>query len=162
MNIYSSRLVHLITYLARKVRGALALYRFRSLFKDVHRSSRCALSTEIKYPDKISIGHSVGIGPECTLGGFAGIVIGNNVRISKGVVIESAGLDLCRPLPYRHIGKPIYIKDGAWLGAGCKVLAGVTVGEYAVVGAGAVVTKDIPAYQIVAGQGLRVIGSNDK
>lgn len=46
---------------------------------------------------------------------------------------------------------PIHIKEGAWIGSRAIVLAGVTVGKHAVVGAGSVVTKDIPDYQVWAG-----------
>ena len=160
MSFYSTNLVLFISFLMRKVRGALALYRFRSLINDVPKNSRCALSTEIKYPEKIVMGHSVGIGADCTLGGFSGIVIEDYVRMSKGVVIESAGLELSGTLPYKHKGKPIIIRKGVWLGARSTVLAGVTIGEYAVIGAGVVVAKDVPPYKIIVGQSFRELGSN--
>ena len=51
----------------------------------------------------------------------------------------------------------ITINNDAWLGAGVIVLQGVTIGEYAIVGAGAVVTKDIPPYSIAVGNPARVI-----
>jgi maltose O-acetyltransferase len=160
MTLYSTRLVLLISYLIRKFKGALALYRLRSLIKGVGNQSRCALDTEIKYPEKINIGEFVGIGAGCTLGGFSGIVIEDYVRMSKGVVIESAGLELSDTLPYKHKGKPILIRKGVWLGARSMVLAGVTIGEYAVIGAGVVVAKDVPPYKIIVGQSFREIGSN--
>jgi len=55
------------------------------------------------------------------------------------------------------IKKPITIKEGAWLATGCIILGGVTVGEHAVVGAGAVVTKDVPPYTLVGGVPAKVI-----
>ena len=45
--------------------------------------------------------------------------------------------------------KPIRIQKGAWIGANAVILAGVSVGKYAIVGAGAVVTKDVPDYAVV-------------
>gem|GEM_PF-1207710 len=54
--------------------------------------------------------------------------------------------------------KPVTIKDGCWLGEGCVVLKGVTINERAVVGANAVVTKDVPAEAIVGGVPAKVIG----
>ena len=54
------------------------------------------------------------------------------------------------------------INNDAWLGAGVIVLQGVTIGEYAIVGAGAVVTKDIPPYSIAVGNPARVIKTINK
>jgi acetyltransferase-like isoleucine patch superfamily enzyme len=56
-----------------------------------------------------------------------------------------------------HAGAPIILEDGAWIGAGAIILPGVTVGTRAVVGAGSVVVKDVPAGSIVAGNPARVL-----
>jgi acetyltransferase-like isoleucine patch superfamily enzyme len=56
------------------------------------------------------------------------------------------------------VSEPVVIEDGAWLGEGCRILKGVTVGKRAVVGANAVVTKDVPPYTIVGGVPARPIG----
>jgi len=53
---------------------------------------------------------------------------------------------------------PITVKDDAWIGAGVVVLPGVTIGQCALVGAGAVVTRDVPDYAVVAGVPARVVG----
>lgn len=53
--------------------------------------------------------------------------------------------------------KPIRIQKGAWIGANAVILAGVSVGKYAIVGAGAVVTKDVPDYAVVVGNPAKVI-----
>ncbi|GGG33574.1 DapH/DapD/GlmU-related protein [Hymenobacter glacieicola] len=55
------------------------------------------------------------------------------------------------------ISRPIILKRGAWIGANVTVMPGVTIGENAIVGAGAVVTKDVPANSIVAGVPARVV-----
>jgi acetyltransferase-like isoleucine patch superfamily enzyme len=65
------------------------------------------------------------------------------------------------PSPLRNIypkkSLPIHIKKGAWIGAGSIILHGVTIGEYSVVAAGAVVTKNVPPYTVVAGVPARVV-----
>lgn len=113
-------------------------------------------SVEVKYPNEIQVGTSVVIGPNVTLGGKGGIKLGDYVRISKGVLIETAGLDLKSPLPYKHKAKPINISKGVWIGANSIILGGVSIGEYAIVGAGSVITKDIEKNAIVVGNGKKV------
>jgi len=116
----------------------------------------CHWSVELKYPERIRFGRRVVIGPRCTLGASAPIVLGDHVRLSKGVVIETAGLDFTGVPPYRHRAAPITVGDGVWVGTGAIVLGGVTIGRNAVVGAGAVVSRDIPEGSIVVGAGVRV------
>ena len=115
----------------------------------------CHWSVELKYPERIRFGRRVVIGPRCTLGASAPIVLGDHVHLSKGVVIETAGLDFTPAPPYRHCARPITIADGVWLGAGAIVLGGVTIGRNAVIGAGAVVSRDVPANAIVVGASVR-------
>lgn len=124
--------------------------RIRSLFPQAKDLS-FALSTQFKYIENISIGDHVMIGPHTTIGAHSSVVLEDYVRISQGVMIETASLDLSQPLPYPHVSKPITLKRGVWVGAGALVLGGVTIGEYAVIGAGAVVTKDVPPHTILVG-----------
>ncbi|MFH1722257.1 MAG: acyltransferase [Candidatus Altiarchaeota archaeon] len=55
--------------------------------------------------------------------------------------------------------EPVVIGKGVWMGVNCIVLSGVTVGEYCIVGAGSVVTKNVPPYTVVAGNPAKKIGS---
>ena len=115
-------------------------------------------STTIKYPDRIEMGHDVWLGSDVSLGAYAGLTLGDQVRISHGVFIETAGLDLASPLPYNHKGRSISLARGVWVGANAIILDGVAIGEQAVVAAGAIVTRDVPANAIVAGVPAQVIG----
>lgn len=87
------------------------------------------------------------------------LVIEDQVAISHRVTLV-LGLDP-RPSPLSKIYTPkqlsICIKQGAWIGVGAIILQGVTVGEFSIVAAGAVVTKDVPPYTIVGGVPARVI-----
>jgi maltose O-acetyltransferase len=118
----------------------------------------CHWTAELKYPERIRFGRQVVIGPRCTLGASAPIVLGDHVRLSKGVVIETAGLDFRAAPPYRHRAKPISIGHGVWLGAGAIVLGGVSIGDHAVIGAGTVVTRDVPEHAIVVGAATQLRG----
>lgn len=105
-------------------------------------------SVEIKYKENVKVGKGVIIGAMTTIGAHSPIVIGNHVRISKGVSIETASLDIRGELPYKHLSKPIVIGDGVWLGMNCMILGGVTIGSNSVIGAGAVISKNIPPNSI--------------
>lgn len=113
--------------------------------------SVCHYTVEIKYGENIFVGNNVAIGPNSSLGAMSKITIGNNVTLSRGVIVETAGLDFSKPPPYKHHSKPITIKDGVWIGANAIILAGITIHEKAIIGAGAVITKDIPAGAIIVG-----------
>lgn len=114
-----------------------------------------SLTTKFKHRENVVIGNHVRIGPYVTIGAHSPVVLEDHVRISEGVLIETAGLDLSQPLPYPHVSRPITLKRGAWIGAGATVLGGVTIGEQAIIGAGAVVTKDVPPNAIIVGSAPR-------
>jgi maltose O-acetyltransferase len=142
----------------RKGQSLLAIIRTRLIFDNPGRGTRVPLSVEVKYPERIQLGSHVMIGPQCTFGALSPIRIGDRVRFSKGVTVETAGLDFSGGVPpYPHNSKPITIERGAWIGARSLILGGVTIGEYAVIGAGSVVTKDVPAHAVAVGNPARVV-----
>jgi acetyltransferase-like isoleucine patch superfamily enzyme len=105
---------------------------------------------EIRSPRKLTIGANTCIGHRATLDARGGLTIGNNVNFSSEVMIWTAQHDYRDPL-FGTDFKPVIIGETAWLGPRCIILPGVTIGEGAVVAAGAVVTKDIDAYTVVGG-----------
>lgn len=126
--------------------------RFSSLVRDRGIGCICHWTTDLKYPENLSLGDNVIIGINASLGAHSPIHIGHNVRISRDVHIETAGLDfLSNPPPYRHKSKPITIEDGVWLGTRCTVLGGVRIGAHSIVAAGSIVTRDVPPRTLVAG-----------
>lgn len=114
-------------------------------------------SVQFKYPENISLSGPVMMSAGCVLGAKAPIALGSQVRLSQGVHIETASLDLNSGLPYKHVAKPISIGDGVWIGAHSIVLGGVTIGANAVIGAGVVVSRSVPPGAIVVGMGVREI-----
>ena len=119
------------------------------------------------------IGRDVVLGQNCFVA--SGVVIGdgcriqNNVSLYTGVVLEDGVF--CGPsvvftnvrtpragVNRRGSFEPTLVKRGASLGANCTVVCGCVVGEYALVGAGAVVSRDVPPHRLVVGVPARVTG----
>src|SRR5579862_2324492 len=92
---------------------------------------------------KVSIGKGSVINHGCLLYTTGGLVIGENVSISSGAWLVTGTHDMNDPL-FPDSYKPIIIGHHAWIGVRATILAGVTIGEGAVVMAGAVVARDVP------------------
>ena len=96
------------------------------------------------------------------------VAVGPNVQFitaNHPIRIEDRTIerpDQFPPFSFVVEAKPIRVCKGAWIGAGAIILPGVTIGEAAVVGAGSVVTKDVPARMVAAGNPARVIKSVDE
>lgn len=119
---------------------------------------RCRLYRSVRYhaPWSFQIGDFVCIGPNVEIYNKASVIIGNNVVISQGSYLCTASHDISSPT-MMLITKPIVIGDNVWIGAKANILPGVTIGEGAVVGACAVVAKDVPAWSVVIGNPAKVI-----
>ena len=105
----------------------------------------------------IKIGKRVFINAGCQFQDQGGIEIGDDVLIGPQTIIATLNHD---PNPEKRGGmipKPVRICDKVWLGARGTICPGVTIGEGAIVGAGAVVTKNVPARTVVAGVPAKVI-----
>jgi len=99
----------------------------------------------------ITFGKNVFLNSGCKFQDQGGITIGDNCLIGHNAVLATANHAL-EPAKNRKLNyAPIKIYDNVWLGANVTVLQGVTIGEWAVVAAGAVVTKDVEPYTIVGG-----------
>lgn len=147
--------VRLAMYLIDGLSRAASVLRTAALFRDAEELPACHWSVTIKFAENIKLGRGVVIGPKCTLGGSGGIILGDDVRLSEGVMIESAGLDFTAAPPYPHTFRLIVVEEAVWIGARAVVLAGVTIGARCVVGAGAVVSRSVPADTIVSGMGVK-------
>src|SRR4029077_21245532 len=114
-----------------------------------------------------NIGQNVVISPDVSIG--SNVKIQNNVSIYTGCVLEDDVF--CGPSmvftnvlnPRSHVSRrdgyrPTLVKRGASLGANSTILCGHTIGRYAFIGAGAVVTRDVPDYALVVGNPARIAG----
>ena len=93
----------------------------------------------------------------CTFFGRGGIAIGNEVFIGPKVNLITINHDVNPENSSATYGRPIVIEDKVWIGINSTILPGVKIGYGAIVGAGSVVTKDVPAMTIVAGNPARII-----
>ena len=107
----------------------------------------------------VTIGDHTRIGIHCTV--IGPVSIGNNVNLAQGITVTALNHnfeDVTRRIDEQGIStKPVVIGDDVWIGANAVILPGVTIGRHVVVAAGAVVTKDVPDYCVVAGVPARVI-----
>lgn len=106
--------------------------------------------------NKVAIGKGTVINHGCFLYTTGGLIIGENVSISAGTWLITGTHDMNDPL-FPDSYSPIVIGNHAWIGIRATILGGVTIGEGAVVMAGAVVTRDVPPFAVVGGVPARVI-----
>lgn len=125
------------------------------IFPTMGQGSRVGTPLTAVRPHKVRIGRNVVVMPGCLMMSAGGITIEDGAMIAANVQLISNNHDLYE----RQVitCKPVHIGRNAWVGAGATILPGVTVGENAVVGAGSVVTKDVEADTIVAGNPARFI-----
>lgn len=115
------------------------------------------------------LGQNVNVGNNVTIGNY--VKIQNNVSVYEGVSLED--YVFCGPSmvftnikdprsKYPQVGSKYYIKtlvkEGASLGANSTIVCGITIGRYAFIGAGAVVTKDVPDFALVVGNPAKIVG----
>ena len=120
-------------------------------------------STEIRLPFWTDFGRNLHIGKNVFINSgsmftdMGGIYLGDNVLIGPNVTIASVNHRI-DPGQRRHLDlKSVYIHDNAWIGSNVTVTPGVVIGENSIVGAGAVVTKNVPANTIVGGVPAQII-----
>ena len=121
--------------------------------------------------ENCSLGQNVNIGPNVKIGN--GVRIQNNVSVYEGVEIED-NVFLGPSCVFTNVLMPradksvhgkyerTLVREGASLGANCTIVCGHTIGRRALVAAGAVVTKNVPDYAIVAGVPARIIGKTEE
>ena len=129
---------------------------------------KCELSQGVTlkaYGGEIKLGSNTFLGEYVVIYGHGGVEIGENTLIAMHTCIVSSNHTipskntLIRSQP--DILLPVKIGNDVWLGAGVKVLGGVTIGDGCIVGAGAVVSKSLAPYSIAVGVPAKVIGSRN-
>jgi len=127
----------------------------------VHVCAGARIGSGVSLGQNVFVGNQVVIGDRCK--------IQNNVSVYDNVTLEEGVF--CGPsMVFTNVYNPrslverkneyrdTFVKKGATLGANCTIVCGVTIGAFAFVGAGAVVTRDVPAYALMVGSPARQIG----
>lgn len=153
----------------RRRRGKVGLAVRYALLKTLAKSVGENVSVHedvfIRNPQNLSLGDNVSIHPMCYIEALGGLSVGNDVSIAHGTTIMTTdhnykGTDV----PIKDQGiieKSVKIEDNVWIGAKATILGGNTVETGSIVAAGAVVTKNVPAYSIVGGVPARIIGARE-
>lgn len=131
-----------------------SLYRLAGV--RLHPTSSIHWRAEFYAPESIEIGPHCTIGDSAFMDGRSGLTIGACVNLGSHVSIYTRQHDVDDP-DFAEVGAPVRIEDHAWVSSHSIILPGVTVGEGAVVAAGAVVTKSVPPYTLVGGNPARYI-----
>jgi len=131
------------------------VYRFWGI--KIGNGSTIHMHASFYYPSNISIGEDTIIGEKVVLDGRDKLVIGNHVDIASEVMIYNAQHDI-NDDKFKAVTAPVVIEDYVFVGPRVIILSGVTIHKGAVVGAGAVVTKDVPEFIIVGGVPAKEIG----
>ena len=111
------------------------------------------------YGSHIHVGKNFFANYNCTIIDVAKVIIGDNCQMAPNVAIYTAGHPVhpdTRNTAYEY-GKEVRIGDNVWIGGNTVICPGVTIGDCCVIGAGSVVTKDIPSWTIAAGNPCRAI-----
>lgn len=105
---------------------------------------------KVRMPKRLAIGEGCSIGPGVLLDSRNGISIGKSVTLAYESILWTMHHDYEDPM-FGVKGGPIKVEDYVWICSRAIILPGVTIGEGAVIGSGAIITKDVPPYAIMGG-----------
>ena len=132
---------------------------FSHLLKNTQIGQHCVLGQNVVVGPNVIIGNNVKIQNNVSV--YEGVSCEDDVFIGPSVVFTN----VITPRSFisrKQEFKPTIVKKGASIGANATVICGITIGEYAMIGAGTVVTKDVPAFALVIGNPGRVVGKVSK
>lgn len=163
MNILSRAYIALVDWRWRR-----KLHKTFRRMKSVGRNVYIREDYSIFPPENVSIGDNVYIGEHFLARAEGGLTIGSGTVIARCTEIRTSGHNYNSPdlqsLPYdsRMTNSPMVIGENCWIASHVTFVRGVTVGEGAIIGMGAVVTKDVPPLAVVAGNPARIIKYRDR
>ena len=154
----------------RRARQALSAVGRRSSHRFKSRGTNVVIERGCRFhgTEKIDIGSNIYFGFECLVFGFGGVSIGSGTIFGHRVEILTRNHNFdsedLRSIPYdeRYVFGDVQIGQNCWVGAGAKILPGVTIGEGAVIGMGAVVAKNVAPLSVVVGNPAKIVKHRDR
>lgn len=160
-DVWSDLRLRLLADVGRFPSHGVRSYFYRRSGMQLDPSSSIHWRAEFYAPERIVIGDHCTIGDSCFLDGRSGLLIGASVNLGSHVRVYTREHDV-QSSDFAETGGPVVIGDRAWLASHCIVLPGVTIGQGAVVAAGAVVTGNVAPYSIVAGVPARPVAQRNR
>jgi len=152
---------YVLNHTIYRVLGWAGRVRLLRLFgADIGQMDAIYRSIEVYDPANLKTGYRALLGPRVDVYNKAMVTLGDNVVVSQDAYLCTASHDVTSPT-MDLVVKPITIGDNVWIAAKATILPGVTIGEGAVVGACAVVAKDVPPWSIAVGNPARVVGKRE-
>jgi acetyltransferase-like isoleucine patch superfamily enzyme len=148
-------MIHPLSDVQTKDIGAgTSIWQYTIILKNAKIGTECNINCHVFIENDVVIGDNVTIKPGVYV--WDGITIESNVMIGPNVTFTNDKLPRSKNKNYKM--ELTTVKRGASIGAGATILCGIEIGEYALVGAGALVTKNIPAKALVIGSPAKIVG----
>jgi len=142
-----------------KIGEGTNIWHFVHIRKGANIGKKCNIGKDVYIDINVRVGDNCKIQNFATL--YHGLTVGNDVFIGPHVCFTNDLYPRAKIWSDEKVAKTI-VKDGASIGANSTIVAGITIGKYAMIGAGAVVTKDVPDFALVVGNPARVVGRVDE
>ncbi len=161
VQLYPGASIHPTAVIDRgaKIGTGTRIWHFCHLMAESRVGDNCILGQNVYVDNQASIGSGCKIQNNVSL--YNGVQLGDDVFIGPSVVFTNV-INPRAFIERKQEFRPTKVLKGASIGANATILCGVTIGSYALIGAGAVVTQDVPAYAKVVGNPSRQIGWVDK
>jgi UDP-2-acetamido-3-amino-2,3-dideoxy-glucuronate N-acetyltransferase len=141
-----------------KIGQGTKIWHFSHIMPEAEIGENCIIGQNVFVASKVVLGNRVKVQNNVSI--YAGVVCEDDVFLGPSCVFTNV-INPRAFIERKNEFRPTLIKKGASIGANATILCGITIGEYAMIGAGSVATKNVPPYALVVGNPARIIGKVD-